>query len=271
MRLGVFADVHANLHALEVALHHLEREGAQQLVCLGDLVGYGPQPNEVVGRISDLGVPTVAGNHDLVAAGRAELNRCSSGARASLEWTIGELTPSTSGYLQDLPLRVDLEGGILAAHGSIDDPWRYVRRAKEAGGELSTAVDGGHTLLLLGHTHRQMVVTHGSSVATSEGVLARKHRVVPLGPPAFVNPGAVGQSRELRPLVRCALIDTSQRRIHLYALRYPHDRCKEELRLRDLPTGWCHPRPTIKKIARQALRDREDRRVDLPTSSPDSG
>jgi predicted phosphodiesterase len=268
LRYGVFADVHANLHALETALTFFERKGVDRLVCLGDLVGYGPQPNEVVAKVADLEIPTVVGNHDLVAAGIDPLDRAGDEARRTLAWTLEEVTPGTRDYLRSLPRTLELDGGILAAHGSIDDPWHYVRRVPDAIEQMRRMeATGDQTLLLLGHTHRQVAIDLPSrTAATSEWVLARRTRTMPITGPAFLNPGTVGQSREPRALARCAIVDLEQQRIHLHALPYPRGACREELRRRDLPPEWCHPRPTVKKTIRQVLRDREDRRRGLDAS-----
>ena len=268
MRYGIIADIHANLPALEEVLGHLDRERVDRLVCLGDLVGYGPHPDEVVATIAEREIPTVIGNHDLVAAGLDDLERCVRSARTTLAWTRATISTATRDFLRSLPRRLELDHDIIAAHGSIDDPWRYVRHVSDVLEQLDDVRrQGAGTVLLLAHTHRQMVVDKASqAVATSEGILARRLRTVVVGRPTFVNPGAVGQSRELRPVSRCALYDTAAGNVHLYALRYPHERCADALRRSNLPPEWSHARPSAKKIATQALRDAQDRRYRLWTA-----
>ena len=266
MRLGVIADVHANLHALDAVLEHLSGQGVDRIVCLGDLVGYGPRPNEVIARIVEADIPTVLGNHDQVAAGLEQLDRCSTNARSTLEWTRSELTEDSRNFLAALPRKLPLEEGIVAAHGSLEDPWTYVRRVADALEQLELLdhEPGSPSVLLLGHTHRQMVVSPATkSAATSEGLLARSSRRVTVARPLFVNPGAVGQSRELRPLARCCLLDTLDHSVRLFALRYPQELNAEDLRRLGLPPRWGHAKPTWMKTVRQVLRDSEDRRTDL--------
>jgi len=86
-RVGVLSDVHANLHALDAALEFLDTQRLDGYLCAGDLVGYGPFPNECVRRVLDLPVTCVAGNHDLIAIGRLSDERCIPRARDSLRWT----------------------------------------------------------------------------------------------------------------------------------------------------------------------------------------
>src|SRR3954447_24462817 len=87
MRFAVISDVHANLHALDAALAFLATQDVDGYLCAGDLVGYGPFPNECVRRVAALGGPCVAGNHDLIAIGRLSDERCIPLAQASLRWT----------------------------------------------------------------------------------------------------------------------------------------------------------------------------------------
>ena len=101
MRLGLLADVHANLPALDAALGALA--DADALICAGDLVGYGPQPNEVVARLAELGVTCVAGNHDLVAVTGEGLERCDALAATTLRWPIDALGDDARGFLAALP------------------------------------------------------------------------------------------------------------------------------------------------------------------------
>ena len=270
MRLGVIADVHANLAALQTSLKILEETGVDRIVCLGDLVGYGPQPNEVVSEIAERAIPTVAGNHDLVAAGIDSPERGGAVARPTLEWTKEALADDVRKYLARLPRKLEPGEGILAAHGSIDDPWTYVRTVPDALEQVELMHETTpHDLLLLGHTHRQLAIDlESGKVATAEWVLARRHRTLPLGKLAYLNPGAVGQAREPRPRARFALVDIDARKIHLYAERYPDDVTKGALDKLGLPRAWCHDPPPTKKVLRQIVRDSRDRRADVRRNPP---
>lgn len=265
MRLGVIADVHANLAALERSLKLLASEGIDSIVCLGDLVGYGPDPNEVVTLIAEREIATVVGNHDLVAAGIDPLDRSGESARATLSWTQDVISDDARTFLAALPRTLEPIPGVLAAHGSIEDPWRYVRRAPDALEQIDQMTQTtGHRLLLLGHTHRQMAVdTASGAIATSGWAWARRRRQIRLSGSAFLNPGSVGQAREPRPLARCGIVDLEAGSGLLLASPYPDDICKTRLKEKGLPPEWCHPRPTLKKTIRQVGRDAQDRRFDV--------
>jgi predicted phosphodiesterase len=262
LRYGVIADIHGNLPALQTALAALRKEGVDSFVCLGDLVGYGPHPNQVVETVGEREIPCVLGNHDEVVATGRGLDRVNELARTTLMWTLEAISPSTRDFLASLPITREMDGGVLLSHGSLDDPWTYVRRTSDVETQLDRLGDyGSATTLLFGHTHRQFVLSagHGAS-ATSEGILARSSREVVLAPVAAVNPGAVGQSREWRRLARFALLDLAARHTRLFATPYPHAETVADLRRAGLPEEACHIRPPFKKVLRQAARDYDDRK-----------
>ena len=106
MRYGVISDVHGNLHALLAAIEVLERAGVERYLCLGDLVGYGPFPNECARRVAELGAVCVAGNHDLIAVDRLDPAGIGALARTTLAWTRTVLDPDVRAQLAGLPLTV---------------------------------------------------------------------------------------------------------------------------------------------------------------------
>ncbi|HEX2085074.1 MAG TPA: metallophosphoesterase family protein [Solirubrobacteraceae bacterium] len=255
MRLGVFADVHANLHALDVVLGALEAEGAQRLVCAGDLVGYGPRPVECVRRIGELGVPCVAGNHDLIAIGRLEDDDCIALARRSLRWTASELDDAATAALAALPWEEAVEG-VAVAHGSPGDPREYVTTAARAR-ELLAALDAGAAGLVLGHTHLPMLVAERSgSLLGADGAPPGDGATVALPPGErfLLNPGAVGQSRERVVRARAAVLDLERREVRFLALPYDHAAVAAELRERGLsPRGVHLPPPSrLRRAGRTA-------------------
>ncbi|HKP91095.1 MAG TPA: metallophosphoesterase family protein, partial [Thermoleophilaceae bacterium] len=212
-RIGVIADVHGNLPALEVALRELDREGVDRLVCAGDLVGYGPFPNECVARVREAGAACVAGNHDLMAIGRLDEGHADGLARETIAWTRGALAPGVPDYLGSLRPSVT-EEGLTMAHGSVDDPTVYVY-ADGAATQLAAVPAGA--LLVLGHTHVPLAFgeRRGALVDGRAGDVA-----IEAGERLLVNPGSVGQPREWRVLVRFAIVDLGAARVSFRALGY---------------------------------------------------
>ena len=169
MRFALLSDVHANLGALQEVLESLRYHEVDRVLVAGDLVGYGPQPNECVAALADIGAECVAGNHDLFVLDRLPPTRFPSLARRSAALTRSMLSAEVRDFLMRLPLLRQVEG-VLMAHGSLDDPEEYVLeqgRAAQLLARLPHEAPGADTLVL-GHTHRQWcVVTGGGGDASS--------------------------------------------------------------------------------------------------------
>jgi len=253
MRLGLIADVHANIAALEVALAAIEKEGVDQLLCAGDLVGYGPFPNECVARLRSAGATCVAGNHDLMATGQLRDAGPGTLPKITMTWTRSVLDEETLTYLAELPPTVEI-GGLVMAHGSLDDPTVYVQR-EQASAALRRLAEThpGDSILVLGHTHTPLAYSErrGMLLDGRRGRAAIEER-----DRLLVNPGSVGQPREWRPLVRFAVIDLDAGTVHYRASRYDHRRVRRALTERGLPADACHRRPPLGAALRRAFGSR---------------
>ncbi len=249
VRYGVFSDVHANLPALHAVLETLDRAGVDAYACAGDLVGYGPQPDECVDVVRRLGAACVAGNHDLIAVGTLSEDRCERLARESLRWTRAALGDGARAYLADLPRRIELPGGLVIAHGSLDDPQEYVLRADQAAAQLRRLEElyPAAPVLVLGHTHRALACDGGATVPPRRVELGTRRWVL--------NPGAVGQSREPLVRARCLVLDLERREVTFHAVRYDVRRTRALLRRHGRPAGSVHLPPwRLKAVLRPAVR-----------------
>lgn len=255
MRYGVLADVHGNLPALRAAVEELRRRGAERWLSLGDAVGYGPQPNECVAEIAALDPIAVAGNHDLIALEQMSEDRCIPLAQRSLRWTRTVLTPESRDWLAAQPLRAEASGGVVLAHGSIEDPQEQIVTRGQALRQLRIVERDGGRVLLLGHTHRPWVCSPSPRLRVSRGRLQ-----LPTGHTALLNPGSVGQSRELRMRARAILLDTDADVAEFIAVPYDVAAAQAALREAGLPAGSLHLRPSPQATARRALRRALDRR-----------
>jgi predicted phosphodiesterase len=250
MRYGVLSDIHANLAALEAALAYFRRLGVDGYLCAGDLVGYGPEPNECVERIAGLGARCVAGNHDLIALGELTSDRCIPLARESLAWTQEVLTGASRGYLAALPRRLELEGGLVMAHGSLDDPQCYVTKPAQAEEQLARLAGESPAAraLILGHTHRPWAHRSGGES------LSRGRVALGSGAPTLLNPGSVGQSRDLLSRARFLLLDLDRSEATFLSTAYDTGRCRASLRRCGLPPDSCHLRPNLLRAAASRAR-----------------
>jgi predicted phosphodiesterase len=252
MRYGILADIHANLPALQAALRRLESASVDRFIVAGDLVGYGPHPNECVEVVAGLDPICVVGNHDLMAIERLSDERCIPLGRAAMRWTRSVLGREVRSYLEALPMKAEAPGGVLIAHGSLNDPEEYTTNAAEA---LAQLVVMEHKwpdrhLLLLGHTHRPLVVGSRSGRAQTH---ARHRFALHSDERHVVNVGSVGQARELRARARFGVLDLEAGVVDLHAVRYDVAACRRDLRGVGLSPRSCHLRPSAAGAARRVL------------------
>lgn len=250
-RIGVLADIHANLPALDAAVAAVERHDVDRWLCAGDVVGYGAQPAACIERVRELGARCVAGNHDLMVLGELSDEDVPRLARDAVRWTRSALSPADAAWLRALPRRASW-GTVALAHGGLDDPERYVLSAADAVGELRRLGEGGEELLVLGHTHLPL------AVAERSGALRTADRtVLPPGERAVLNPGAVGQSRERRDiLARALVLDPAMREARFVAVPYDVERALAALRARGLDERAIHlpPAPVWRRAGRRVRR-----------------
>ena len=190
MRVAVLSDIHANLAALDAVI---ESFGSVDAVWhLGDVVGYGPEPDGVVERLAGIGAVGVRGNHDAAAVGGDEIEWFNPDARAAMEWTRRRITTSTRDWLGALPVR-HTEGQFGLVHGSPREPlWEYIVSVPVARANLAAlTTDFG----LYGHTHLPMVYAeHDGGVEQIEPAAGSSFSLI--GRRALINPGSVGQPRD---------------------------------------------------------------------------
>ena len=202
VRVAVLSDIHANLAALDAVLATVPSVDA--VWQLGDVVGSGPDPDEVVARLRDLGVLGVRGNHDAAAVGGPEIESFNVDARRAMEWTRTTIAEGTRGWLATLPERLELEGFTLV-HGSPRDPtWEYVTTTPVARAGIAAMTT---TCGLNGHTHVPVAYLEedGRLETMSPGAGSR---LVFEGRRALLNPGSVGQPRDGIPTAAWLLLDT---------------------------------------------------------------
>ena len=190
MRVAVLSDIHANLAALDAVI---ESFGSVDAVWqLGDVVGYGPEPDGVVERLADIGAVGVRGNHDAAAVGGDEIEWFNPDARAAMEWTRGRINNASRDWLTALPVR-HTEGQFGLVHGSPREPlWEYIVSVPVARANLAAlTTDFG----LFGHTHLPMVYAeHDGGVEQIEPAAGSSFSLI--GRRALINPGSVGQPRD---------------------------------------------------------------------------
>jgi len=232
MRYAVLSDVHANLEALEAVLEDARGQGVEGFVCLGDFVGYGPDPNACVERLRGLVAVALVGNHDLAALGRLDAGRFNLFARAALEWTRTQLSPSVRAFLEGLRPRETLED-LLLVHASPQNPVEEYILDWETADDNFRAEE--FSVCLFGHTHVPVHFAHDGQ-RTYVFPLS-PDTVVPLEPGLrhLVNVGSVGQPRDGDARAAYAVLDTSARTVELRRVPYPIEAVQAKMQARGLP------------------------------------
>lgn len=232
-RYGLIADIHGNLAALEAALAALEAHGVDEILCLGDIVGYNAEPNECIASLRARGILCIAGNHDRIAAGQLGSARCANKVIYALRRTRRVLTASSRAFLRALPQdHVRAEEGFVLLHAGVDDVERYLRTPADIRIEAERFRQRycGIGICFFGHVHEQCVY-EVSCTGEVTRLPAVPQRLTAAGRLYFVNPGSVDAARKPlaeQGLAQCAIYDTAVRGIEFLAI--PYDHAKSERR-----------------------------------------
>lgn len=230
------SDIHGNLEALEACLDAARTFGYDRVLVLGDLVGYGPDPNAVIDRVRSLDLAAlIRGNHDKVACGVDDADGFNTMARNAIQWAMAELTPEHRRWLAALPRGpVQVDDLVEVCHGTPHDEDAYVFDEIDALRALESA---SRPLCLFGHTHVPVIYARtpdGLRAASPDGDavvaldLLPDHRYL-------LNPGAVGQPRDGDARSAFALVDTSAPRVTMCRVEYPIQLVQQKVRRAGLP------------------------------------
>ena len=218
MRYAIIADIHANLAAFTAVLDDIEgRGGVEEVWCLGDVVGYGPDPHQCIELLCQYNHVCIAGNHDWAAIGKIDTSDFNPDAAVACNWTAQQLSPEDVDYLGNLPLVIE-KGDFTLAHGSPREPiWEYLLSTSIARENLAYFQS---QFCLVGHSHVPLVFECNETGACSvsefpaDSVLRlAKNRLI-------INPGGVGQPRDGDPRASYAIYDSEARMIRLYRIPY---------------------------------------------------
>jgi predicted phosphodiesterase len=234
MRTAVISDIHANLEALQAVLTRIEVLRVDEIVCLGDIVGYNADANECVDIVRTMKIRCVLGNHDACAAGLEEPDGFNPVARRAVLWTRAELTDENSLFLRKLP-REQRVGDIFLFHGSIHDTNRYILYMNDAADNFTLLAGMGIFLRVgfFGHTHVRAVLYYYQRAVSvdlaSDLKLAEEKRYL-------INPGSVGQPRDGDPRASFLVYDADDHRVTFNRVEYDVHACQDKIIRAGLPS-----------------------------------
>src|ERR1700730_2637751 len=261
MRYLILSDIHANATALEAALG-AAKDRWDKVLCLGDVVGYGPDPNEVIDRVRELGAKTIRGNHDKAGSGIANADDFNPVARNVALWTRNQLRPENRVWLEELPTGPATVDGFSLVHGAHRDEDEYVFAPAQA---LDGLLDAPSPITFFGHTHLQGGFTlRDNKVGVlhfkpADGAPVSRLTIEP-GTTYLLNPGSVGQPRDGDPRAAFAISDIPNNTVDFWRVPYDIEAVQKRI------AGAADKQPIVRALNQQEAMEpgetpyREERR-----------
>ena len=231
----LLSDIHGNIEALNAVLEQISKLSKHRIVCLGDIVGYGPDPERCLAELRKRNATIIAGNHDAAVAGELSLDLFSKMARASAHWTRNQLSEEQRKFLRDLPRSVKIDP-LYGVHGTPQDPMmEYLLNSAQAR-QAHDKIDS--RLLAVAHTHepalfredrddqfQKITISDDTSISWNP---AESRNVV-------INPGSVGQPRDGDPRASFAVVAPNSAEIRWQRIKYPVDTVQRKIFSTELP------------------------------------
>lgn len=233
MRLLVLSDIHANLAAFECVLEDCAGEW-DKIWCLGDLVGYGPDPNECIDELKKYDHLSLSGNHDWAVLKKLDIDNFNEDARSAIRWTQSVLTKENRLFLEELP-PIRLEESITLAHASPRHPvWEYIL-------DRDTAAANFHefktTYCFVGHSHVPMIFEQVDDYEVEWYAPLYDQPVTLNSKRLIINPGSVGQPRDYDPRAAYGLLNLASMSWEHRRVTYPIDVTQERMKKEGLPAA----------------------------------
>jgi predicted phosphodiesterase len=231
MRILVISDVHANIIALEAVLSDAGEVDATW--CLGDLVGYGPNPNECIFRVQHLpNLVCLIGNHDAASIDLIDTHTFNDDARDSILWTQNTLTQPNKDYLKSLASKKEI-GQFTLAHGSPRYPiWEYLLDTYTATINFSYF---DSSFCIVGHSHIPVLYQLPNGNASADLNIPQPHQVIQLIPRSIMNPGSVGQPRDRDSRASYAILDTEDLAWEIHRIAYDIEEIQSRMKEAKMP------------------------------------
>ncbi len=216
-KIALISDVHGNLPALEVVLEKLDQQEPDEWLCLGDIVGYGPNPKECIDLIRERNIPCLLGNHDAGVSGLISLKHFRDPNRKLINITQSLLNENEIEWIKNLPYTLTSDSLWIASHSSPFEPekWKYVDSAFKARDILA---EMEYEICFVGHTHIPSLVSE--KIGTLDFIKGLKY---------LINPGSVGQSRDNDGRASCCVVDIENWKTEFFRVEYNSERVISDL------------------------------------------
>lgn len=232
MRIGIISDIHSNMEALNAVLERLKGE-VDEIICLGDIVGYGPNPKECCDIVRSNRIYSLCGNHDFACYDDRLINYFNPFAREAILWTRSQLTQEYIDYLRRLPFEEVLYN-FRIVHGAPGEPFEYITTTQDA---RSAFMVFDENLCFIGHSHimEYYELRKGSSVVRQLPLRNQQELNIEDGNRYIINVGSVGQPRDGDPRSAYVIYDTIEKKLTAYRVFYRIDIVQKKMQLKGLP------------------------------------
>jgi predicted phosphodiesterase len=231
MRVAIYSDIHGNLEALSSVLKDMKREEVDKKYCLGDIVGYGPNPNECIETVKENAEIILAGNHDWAAVGLTDKTYFNPYALESLNWTINQLTDGNKEFLKTL-LPNAIAGDLELAHSTPLEPsqWRYILSMQDA---RDNYLSMETKLCFIGHSHIPSIIEFAdeSNIIPIFDI----YKVLEKNRKYLINVGSVGQPRDSNREACYIVYDDKERNVEYRRVEYDIERVQKKMKKHNLP------------------------------------
>ena len=232
MKYAVISDVHSNLEALETACAEIKKRGVDQIICLGDVVGYGANPSECLKLVRQISKEIIMGNHDLAVEDLELRTYFNDWAREAIEWTDAHLSGDEKREIRDFtPIVIDRKRDVTWTHGSVHEPEEFHYLFRESDARPSFKVLETN-FCFFGHTHIPSLFEAGSEDGWY--LTAGSYQLVK-GKRYLINPGSVGQPRDRNPKLSLAFFDSDEVALEIVRLDYDNQKAAQKIRKAGLP------------------------------------
>ena len=233
MRIGIISDIHGNAEAFQVVLNEIK--DMDQIYCLGDIVGYGADPEYCVEKVNKMVIPSIKGNHEGALTGELDVNYFNTDARMAIQWTKKNLQDKYYNYLKNLKKKITILNDMLGVHGSPRQPlWEYII-SEQTAQEIFESFD--FKVYFIGHSHiagyftyhrKNKLVKYYSAVNGLDFNIKDKNSYI-------INCGSVGQPRDGNPKASFAIFDTDGFSVRILRKSYPVEKAQEKILKAGLP------------------------------------
>jgi len=227
LKIAIISDIHGNLEALQTALKYIQSQGITRIICLGDIVGYGPFPNECVELTRKYSEKCLLGNHDAAAIDQTDISFFNQYAKDAALWTRKVLTEYNKQYLANLPLEYQ-EGDVLYVHSTPENPetWDYIQSEFEARMYMQRI---SARVVFIGHSHIPVVFSHTEGAFYEEDVPLEENDKY------IINVGSIGQPRDGDPRLCFVIFDIAENHVQYVRLDYDIQKTYEAILENKLP------------------------------------